>query len=677
MADKKKVNRVFDYIELSYGNLTQQINAWLQGLYNKSSILFNAASPYGQLLESQKELFMHNILYLKNAVKQIDVEQSNSKRAIQNWARIAGHNPSRAISAKGTLKFKLKQGINIADVVAGSSITIYENTTLRNKTNNLYYTLKVGGDKNIYSLTPGCQFFVAVVQGKYETQTYTGDGTASQSIQVTVNNTSTIDNFDYLVSLNGVNMTIKDHIYDMFQNEYACYTRTGFNGGLDVYFGNGTNGIIPTIGSQIQVTYLLVDGTKGNILNPKVNDFTFVDDIYDNDGNPIQVSNIFDLFVETDIMFGSDGESIDYTKTIIPYVSRNFVLATPEQFIYHLKKLNLFSKVNAFNTLDMVKIDIDNNGTLDDININEMYLYLIPRITSYFQGDVNYFNVPFNKFFLNDEQKQRIITYLKKQGTISITATIKILDPSIKKYIINVFIRRFDDSTEENIREQVIDKLSTYFANNERYDRIVKSDIISQLKDVDGIDSVNIEFVGKDNEDYHRDGALLSSKKRSTAETTYVANSTSVNVSSDYLKSVKIAQAQTTASKTTSADKSSNVKNAPISASLRAVTNSGVASQSARLLGPPVGAADGSPATTTVAAGQTTIVGYKQNQYNPQEMKGIDPILGDILIGRNELAILRGGWNDRNNVYFHEDPKSTDGFSSVNIIWKGITITKG
>jgi hypothetical protein len=39
-------------------------------------------------------------------------------------------------------------------------------------------------------------------------------------------------------------------------------------------------------------------------------------------------------------------------KSIIPHVSRNFVLGTPQQFIYHLSKMGLFSKINAYNNLD-------------------------------------------------------------------------------------------------------------------------------------------------------------------------------------------------------------------------------------------------------------------------------------------------------------------------------------
>jgi len=659
MARPTKLNRVFNRIELNYTNLTNQINDWLGSLYQKSSILFNSASPYGQILDVVKEFFVQNILYLKNFVKQLDIEQAQSKRMISNIARISGHNPSRAISAKGTLKFKLKQGVNIETKVAGGQVIMYDNTVIKNKTNNFYYTLKVGSNKSYYYLTPGCQFFVNVVQGKYEYQTFTGDGTIAQSFQVSVSNNSTIDNFDFQVTLNGISLNIKDHIYDMLPDEYACYARTGFNGGLDIYFGNGSNGIIPPVGSIIQVRYLLTNGLIGNILNNKVNDFTFIDDIYDSDGNVLQPIELFDIFVETNIQFASDGETLEYTKSVVPYVSRNFVLATPAQFIYHLKKLNMFSKVNAFNTLDMVKIDIDSDGSLDQININEMYLYLIPRITDYFSTDVNYFNVPFDAFYLDQSEKDRVISYLKMQGIISITSVVKIIDPIIKKFVINVFIRRFEDIEEDNIRENVIDILSHYFANYSRYDRVIKADIIAQLKLVDGIDSVNIEFIGKDNEDYHRDGAILSSTSQPVLQSTYATSSKSVNVSADQYRNVIVAQQN---QNKVSPDQTSPLsKNSLLTSALTLGQSDERSKQN----------------TAILSVENSTVVAYNNTQqYDAKKMVGIDPVLGDIVIGQNELIILRGGWSNRNGVFFSEDPKTSTGFSSVNIIWKGVTPRK-
>ena len=674
MANNTKLIRVFNYIELNYRNLTDQINNWLSVAYEKSGILFNSASPYGQILQVTKELFLQNILYLKNFVKQLDIDQSNSIRMIRNISRISGHNPSRAISAKGTLKFKLKQGIDIFQQIAGGEVTIYDETTIKNKSNGLYYALKVGSDKNIYPLTPGCQFFVNVVQGKYEQQNFTGDGTINQSFQVTVSNNATIDNFDFQVLLNGNNLEIKDHLYDMLENELACYTRTGFNGGLDIYFGNGVNGIIPLIGSLIEVKYLLTNGLQGNILNNKINDFVFVDDLYDDDGNAIQTAQFFDLFIETNIQFASNGESIEYTKSVIPYVSRNFVLATPAQFIYHLKKLNMFSKVNAFNTLDMVKIDIDSDGSLDQININEMYLYLIPRITDYFSADVNYFNVPFDAFYLDQIEKDRIIKYLKMQGIISITSVVKILDPIIKRFIVNIFIRRYEDISEENIREQVINVLSNYFANYSRYDRVIKADLITQLKSIDGIDSVNLEFVGKDNEDYHRDGALLSSTQKNVLQTTYATTTSSVNVSAEKYRDTVVAQQ--TASKPSQDTSKSVGKLTARFQSLTATKEVAIENVSSNIT--PATAINEPPRTLPpVSVGNTTVVSYQDiQQYDPKKLVGIDPVLGDIVIGRNELVILRGGWSNRNGVFFNENPKTTTGFSTLNIIWKGVTPRK-
>lgn len=672
MANSTKLNKVFNFIELNYTNLTNQINNWLSAAYNKSSILFNAASPYGQILEVVKEFFLQNVVMLKNFTKQVDIDQATTTRMINSISRISGHNPSRSISAKGTLKFKLKQGINIYDKVQDGQLIIYEDTLIKNKTNSLFYTLKVGVDKNIYPLTPGCQFFVNVVQGKYDKQTFTGDGTPTQSIQVNVANNSKIDNFDFQVTLNGILLQNKDHLYDMLENEYACYSRTGFNGGLDVYFGNGVNGIIPPIGSVIEVKYLLNNGLQGNILNNKVNDWTFVDELYDSVGNSVQTTQIFDIFIDSDVNFASDGEDPLYTKTVVPYVSRNFVLATPAQFIYHLKKLNMFSNVNAFNTLDMIKIDIDSDGSLDQININEMYLYLIPRITDYFSTDVNYFNVPFDAFYLDVYEKQRIIEFLKKQGIISITSSIKIIDPIKKLYIVNVFIRRFDDVTEENIREQIISTLSNFFSTYSRYDRIIKADLITQLKTIDGIDSVNLEFVGKDNEDYHRDGALLSNTTRNVSQTTYATTTAAVDVLSDsYRTQVLNKDAANKVQQDQTKPKVSSkfaVLNQPTISSMVAVKGNAIddTSSSFNRLQPQV-----------VSVGNTTVVAYqKTDQYDPKRLVGIDPVLGDIVMDRNQLVILRGGWSNRNGIFFHEDPKSTDGFSTVNIIWKGVTPRK-
>jgi len=597
--------KFFDYIEITYDKLTEQIEYWLKETYNKSDKLFSHASPHGIIVHLQKILFQNNILYLKNVLKQLDIKTTTDKNLIINQSRISGHNPSRGISAIGTLQLKLKSGVRLSNSVSGGKVILKHDTLLKNKTNQLYYTISTGKFiKNIFDINQHSNLYFSIKQGKYEEQTYTGNGEKNMSIPVVIKRNQVIDNFDYTVYYNGTPLKVVDNLYDMLPNEMACYTKTGFDGGLDIYFGTGSYGFIPEIGSLISVKYLLTDGSKGNILNNLSNDFIFVDDVYDSDGNSINMESLFDIFISDDINFGVDSESVNYMKSIIPNVSRNFVLASPDQFIYHLKRLNLFSKVNAFNMLDEHNfnnnkyIDKFINDTFGDVDTdavrekmiryfptiydNQIYLYLIPKIKNYFINNYNYFNVPFDVFYLDDNEKSKVMTYLKSLGILSLTTNVVIIQPIISLYVINVYIRRYRSEIQDNIKNQVISLISDYFINNERFDRIVKSEIIKLIKNnILSIDSVNIEFISKKNEDYHRKG------KKPVTE-----NYSSVN---------------------------ENIN----------------------------------------------------NEYDPDVVIGLDKVQGDIIVNKDELPVLRGGWYDRNGVYYNDSPVS-NGLSSINIIWSGV-----
>ena len=61
--------------------------------------------------------------------------------------------------------------------------------------------------------------------------------------------------------------------------------------------------------------------------------------------------------------------------------------------------------------------------------------------------------------------------------------------------------------------------------------------------------------------------------------------------------------------------------------------------------------------------------------YIPTATKGLDPVLGDIIFEPNEIPIVRGGWFDRNNVFYSDDIDG-NGLKSVNIIKKGTVDSK-
>jgi len=595
--------KIFNFIEVKYDELTTQINTWLQGLYGKSSINYGPASPYGQVVEVQKELFQHNIVYLKNAVNQIDIENSTNEKVIKNIAKIAGLKVTRKISATGTLKFKLKPGINIEDDIKDSAVIIKDNTILKNKTNNLEYSIKLGTTKAIYTLIQGSQFFIPIIQGRFETQKFTGNGMFNQTVRVSVSNNASIENFNYTIKYNGIVLSIKEHQYDMLKDELACYTKTGFNGGLDIYFGNGNFGFIPSKGSLIEVTYLLSNGTQGDILSPIDNDWKAIGDITDSKGNILTIEKLFDISVETDINFSSDSETTTSIKATIPYVSRNFVLATPDQFIFHLKRLNMFSKVNAFNTLEdndfsvsdtavedavkKLKLSVNKNESVDNVNVklnnfldiyskyktnlndNQIFLYLIPSIQKYFNDStVNYFNIELDAFYLSKDEEDKIISYLRQIGTMSLTTNVKIVQPKITKYVMHIYIRKYSNALEDNIKNDVIQAISDYLLKNSRYDRLPRAEFIKIVKNVTGVDSATVNFISKSNEDYYRE-------------------------------------------------------------------------------------------TSSTIVNNNTLI-------------GLDPVYGDIVIGKDELAIIRGGWRSRDNIWYNESPSDV-GLNSINIHFNGVT----
>lgn len=487
--------KLFDFVELKYKDVTLKLYDWLKTTYNKNSVNLDSSSPYGQIINVNASFFQKNIIYLKNAIKTLILDDDSlNQKYINSLSRIAGHNPSRAISASGVLKLKLKNDVEVSEEIKGSKVLINNYLKLKNKTNNLFYTLFTGVDTLSIDVSVNKEFFINIKQGQYEKSKFTGDGTINQSINVSIKNNTVIDNFEYNVKYNGLYLTIKDNITDMLVGELACVVKTGINGGIDVYFGNDDFGFIPLIGSTIEINYILTDGLNGNIYNNVLNDFQFIDSVLDNELNTLNMDKLFDIYVDKNIIFGSNGESAKFTKSILPYVSRNFVLASPNQFIYHLKKLTLFSKINVFNTLN----------DFNDKNDNKVYLYLIPLISNYFTNGVNYFNIQEDAFYLDDYEKNKVIEYLKTMGIIQIGTEIEIIQPKITKYTLYINIRKYNDYLDDMLKQQIVEVVSNYLIYNERTDRIVKSELISQISQIDGIDSIDLFFVSKQNEDNYK-----------------------------------------------------------------------------------------------------------------------------------------------------------------------------
>lgn len=560
------------FSEISFERQKAEIELYLKEEYKKANLLFTNASPYGQILTVLENLHQLSTLYLKKAQNNFDLSQdlTNNPIAIRNAAILAGHIPTRAISATGTIKLKLKGGFIAEEEIAGERITISNRSTIKNRTNNLQYSIILGSDSKTYKVTNSTEIILSIIQGRWERRTFTGTGSPMQTFSLDLRALRQVENFNYEVFVNSQMWETKKHLYDMMPDEKAVVFKTGFNGGVDIIFGNGGFGAIPPIGSFIDVDYLATDGAQGSIFSRVPNDWVFVDDIFDGNGEPVNVENIFDIVYETDLNFGADAESIEFTRSLLPISTNNFVLALPEQFAYEIKKLGVFSHVNAYEQDEIV------------------YVVATPNIKLFKDKNVNYFTIDIEAFRLDDLEKNKILSYLKSNGNIVLTSKLTISSPRLSYYICNVFVIVYEDSVEETVNSQIYDVISDYFLDLTRMNRIPKSDLLVQLKSkISEIHSVDISFISKDTEDYHRQNTILQQNR-----------------------------------------------------------------------------------TNPYTLSQNRLEVVPQPGYEPNKVIGLDSILGDIIFHASEIPLIRGGWRDRNDIYFSDDIDGS-GLKSVNVIYKG------
>jgi hypothetical protein len=454
--------------------------------------VFTPASAYGQILQVLIDLGKLIFYYVEDSITELNIYTSTRDVSVRNWARIAGHNPTRAISATGSVKLTYNGNpLNIY----GNTIIIPKHTRLINNVNNLSYIIDMDGEETRMNLIGKNSIELRVIQGVIETQRATGNGAALQSYNFNGKRGAQIDNFNVKVYVNGDQWKIYESLYDIPFSANGCIVKTGINGGLDLYFGNKYFGRIPDLGATIQIEYISTSGNGGNIFDSEASSFTFAESLYDTIGTPVNANEAIDISVFKPILFGSDPEPIALTKILAPKTSKAFVLANTDSYVYFLEKFNIFSVIDAFNTFD------DDDITDDNV----VYLFLIPDVNKRKPASADYFSVPIQLFLLTDDEKEKIYDYIEQSGQKIMGTEIKILDPIVKKYVMNVNVIAIEGYSKDTIRQSIISKCSDYFLKNRRRDRIPKSDIISIIETVEGVDSVNIWFVSEENEAFKKD----------------------------------------------------------------------------------------------------------------------------------------------------------------------------
>ena len=564
--------------------------AFLTNAYRNSSKIFTTASPFGQLLRVMSNIGELMMYYITDSTTENNIITANNLESIYGLAALTGHNPSRPTSAMGEIRLKFKPGKQAS--FPGPYILVPNKMLLRCKSNGVKYTLQFSGDyirieKDNVNFT-----YAAITQGVFESQRVIGTGNSLQSFNI--NTPGLVDNNNVKVYVNSELWQIYDSLYDMSLSTKGVIVKTGLAGGLDIFFGNGFFGAAPSLGSFIDVEYLVTAGSGGNISSKSEPvTFEFEDNGRDVNGEEVDLNEF--LLVETskNPILGSNEEDPSFTKLIAPLASKSFVLANPENYEYYLSRFNYFSYIDAFNETE--------DEYLDDDNI--IYLYLLPDIKRKTTTDNDYFTVDIDEFTLNADEKKMIVAAINESGRQMTSTELQFVDPVVKRYALNVVLRTIEGYDLGVIRNEIRSKFNEYFLNIKRRDKIPKSDLVAIVENIKGVDSVSIFFVSEENENAIRNGYYTKQTYKVSPTVPFLqegeGNKKRYVFFNKELIETKI----------------------------------------------------------PVAPGEDPNLGLDE--------------FGDITMGLKDLALIRGGWKDRDGVYY--DPTPVEGrASSLSIYFNGM-----
>ena len=542
MAKESKEQGVISGMKVRFKDMWSDVRTYMSNLYNEHGQVFTPASPFAQILQTILHTGRMILYYIEDSITELNISTASRPSSVYGLATLAGHSAFRGSASRGQVRLQLKEipsGTSRGEILIPNLLQIYSNVS------GVSYIVLLPAEQASIPLKHGAHVDVSIVQGSIEYQQGTADGEALQSYNFTSKGTAFIDEYLVRVFVNGELYENKTSLLDMLPDEKSCIVRTGMLGGVDVFFGNGDNGAIPPKGASVMIEYLLASGSMGNLsktigANPQ--NWTIKTEGLMNKES-VDLNKYISVSALGDIALGEAPEDMALTRVIAPHSSRAMVLANKTNYEYFLRRLNMFSVVNVFrgdntNEDESIKrevrdlqreidehksylVDAEQAGSVDrvekekeilrglalkmkglqqrlmnaQLDDNTIYLFLIPDIKKRI-GSYNYFTAPEKLFVLSDDEQRAILDLIEESGQRVITIENKILQPRVARFAINISIRKWEDKSEDAIRDSILSSLSNYFLNLTRRDRVPQSDIVRLCEDVSGVDSVRVSFIG-------------------------------------------------------------------------------------------------------------------------------------------------------------------------------------
>lgn len=476
------MRQIFQQSRISFNNLLTDAKKFLSDKYNQNGKTYTPASPFGQILTVVVGLAQQIFYYIEDSVTEMNITSASRESSVKGLVALTGYQPKTATPAMGNVNIRYN-GTGVTDSSV-SQIILPNYTRVFCNVNNLYYLIESNSEIRFSTATGNRTTSAKLIQGELYEETFTGNGKEIQSFRINERYSDYVDMETLKVTVNGIECTRYESLWDIPLGKYGFIARTSIGGGFDVFMGTVYNGIIPQPGSLIRIQYIKSVGSAGNLIDARNISFEFIDEGYDNFGNTIDLNEHLSLSAVNGLIFGSNPEDVELSKLVGPKHSRAFVLSNTDAYEAYLNRMNYFSTVDVYDTF--------NDSNYNDDNV--IYMFLIPNLRLRISPKFNYFTSPLNSFLMTSQEKSELLQTIEKSGQVMIGTEFEILQPTIKRFTVHVIVDWFKGYSKELIRDTIITSLSTYFINYTRRDRIPKSDLIAIIEGIDGVDSVNVYF---------------------------------------------------------------------------------------------------------------------------------------------------------------------------------------
>lgn len=479
--------KLFKTIETSFDRFDETIRSYLSRVFGNLGIEYTHSQIFGVIFNGMRGILQNAMFYIEDALTEQNVFTSTRQKSLYSLAKISGYEPYYGCSATGTVIGQINANMNLSDGTRKLFIQNY--SKLINLNTGVSYLIVLPTEYYVVDLAkPIIKHEFKIVQGRMEKNQYVSIGRPWESIQISSTDLWNKEYFKVLVD--GIEWRQCASVYDMTEDGEEYVLQAGYNGDIEILFGNGNFGQMLNPGQTIEIRTIKHAGSSGNIVSDAI--FKMQSPAYDSIGNSVNINSYMTFTMQNPICGGTNADSAQFIRSIIGYNSRSLVLASEDNFKLFFKRFSFIGYVNCWSERNSLCV----TATCLSNKVNEL-------------NDIDaYYNLNVDELLLNDEQKQMIHSTLNNSKRTFAGITLKFQDPIIRRYAIICYVKVDNIYNREAVRNGIRITLANYFMrmfNDVQF--IAKSDLMKTIIDNNSaIKSLNMDIISELAEDAYRDG---------------------------------------------------------------------------------------------------------------------------------------------------------------------------